>query len=163
MVEEPLAQATDLLGFPGAPFSPGVVAAAAGQVRDACGWHIAPKVVETIEVETGGGTVVLLPSLAVVSVTEVKSGETVLTGWRVASNGVLRRPAGWPATITVTLEHGYAKCPPGLFAVIAEHGQRIKSGAVKSESLSGRSVSLDTSSTSASTDTLARYTLPPRP
>lgn len=164
MVDDPLVSPADMEGFPGAPFSPGVLAAAAGQVRDDCGWHIAPKVTETVSVDTGGGTVALLPSLLVDSVQEVRGEDgTVIEGWKFRPHGVLRRAGGWPEVIEVDFIHGYEKCPPGLLSVIAERAQRIKGGGVKSESLSGRSVSLETAPGSVTDGVLSKYILPGRP
>ena len=164
MVDEPLVQPADMEGFPGAPFSSGVLAAAAGQVRDDCSWHIAPEVTETITVETGGGTVALLPSLNVVSVAEVRTeAGAVIEGWKFRPHGVLRRAGGWPDVIEVDFTHGYKKCPSGLLSVIAERAQRIKGGGVKSESLSGRSVSLETAPGSVTDGVLSKYMLPGRP
>lgn len=164
MVDVALVGSSDLVGFPGAPFSDGVAAAAGGQVRALCGWHVAPVVTETVTVETGGSAVVLLPSLRVVSVSEVRDEDgNVLTGWKVRPNGVLRVPGGWPDVIEVDLEHGHAKCPGELVAVVAEFARSIKAGGVKAESLAGRSVQLDTTPGGVSADILARYTLPERP
>lgn len=164
MVSEPLVSPAEVVGFPGAPFSSGVVSAAAGQVRDDCGWHIAPEVTETITLDTGGGTVVLLPSLNVVSVNEVRREDgTVIEGWKFRPHGVLRRAGGWPDVIEVDFTHGYKACPPGLLSVIAERAQRIRGGGVKAESLSGRSVSLETAPGSVTDGVLSKYMLPGRP
>lgn len=166
MVDQPLVEAADLGEFPGAPFSAAVVAAAAGQVRAEAGWHIAPQVAETVEIETGRSTVALLPSLRVVEVTAVRNAEdgTVLDGWRLsASSGVLTRKAGWPETIEVDLTHGYAKCPAELVSVVADRAQRGKAGLVRQESLGARSVSYAAAADPFHAQVLARYTLPPRP
>lgn len=164
MVDVPLVSAADLTGFPGAPFATAVVDAAAGQVRAECGWHIAPGVTETVTLDPAGSTVVLLPSLQVSSVTAVRAEDgTAITGWKSRPNGVLRYSAGWPETITVDFTHGYAKCPPELVAVIAERANRIKGGGVKSESLAGRSVALDTAQGEVTPEVIARYTIPGRP
>lgn len=160
----PLVSAAELTGFPGAPFVTAVVDAAAGQVRSECGWHIAPVVTETVTLDTGGSTVVLLPSLLVSSVTAVRDEDgVVLTGWKSRPNGVLRYTGGWPEVIQVDITHGYATCPPELIAVVAERAQRIKGGRVKAESLAGRSVSLDTASNQDGSGVIARYTIPGRP
>jgi hypothetical protein len=141
-----------------------VLNAAAGQVRAECDWHIAPEVTETLTLETDCGTVVLLPSLYVKSVDEVRSEDgTVLTGWKWRQNGVLRYKSGWPDVIEVDLVHGYTKCPDELVAVVAERAQRIKGGGVKSESLAGRSVSLEVGPGQVSAEVVARYTRPGRP
>ena len=164
MVDEPLLDPAQVLGFPGAPFPAGVVSAAAGQVRDDCGWHIAPEVTETVTLYTDRGTVALLPSLNVVSVSEVRREDgTVIEGWRVRPNGVLSRAHRWPSVIEVDFVHGYRVCPSGLLSVIAERAQRIRGGGVKAESLSGRSVSLETAPGSVTDGVLSKYMLPGRP
>lgn len=166
MVDEPLVDETALRDYPGAPFLPDVVAGAAGAIRAEAGWHIAPTVTETVEVETGGGVVALLPSLHVVSVDEVRDLDgKVLDGWRVSkSSGVLRRTAGrWPEAIEVDLTHGYAKCPPELLPVVAERAQRGKAGIVRQENIGARSLSLAQNDDPVSGEVLARYALPPRP
>lgn len=158
-----LVNPSDLEGFPGAPFTAGVLAAAEGQVRDACGWHIAPVVSETVTVQ-GGGKVALLPSLFVAEVTSVTDeDDVVLDGWSFRPNGVLKRSTAFPETFKVTFTHGYDACPPSLFPAVAERAQSIRTGGrVKQESLSGRSVSLDLSSGEVA-GALAKYTLPGRP
>lgn len=164
MVDVPLVGSGDLTGFPGAPFSDGVVAAAAGQVRAVCGWHLAPAVAETVALVTGGSAVALLPSLRVVSVQEVRDEDgNVLTGWRFRPNGVLRLPGGWPDVIEVDFTHGHESCPSELVAVVAEFARGIKAGGVKAESLAGRSVQLDTTPGGVSAEVIARYSLPERP
>lgn len=167
MVDQPLVKPEDLVGFPGAPFPPAVVNAAAGAVRGEAEWHIAPEVTETATVETGGARVALLRSLRVVEVTEVRDADTgtVLDGWRVNEHtGVLTRKRGtWPTVIEVDMRHGYEKCPDELLPVIAERAQRTKAGIVSQENIGARSVSLRQNYDPTSAMVLARYMLPPRP
>lgn len=164
MIDAPLVTPAEVTGFPGAPFSSGVVSAAAGQVRDDCGWHIAPVVSETVTLDTGRGTVAILPSLQVVSVSTVRTEDgAIIEGWRVRPNGVLRRASGWPEVIVVDFTHGYEVCPPGLLSVVAERARQIRGGGVKSESLSGRSVSLETAPGSVADGVLSKFMLPGRP
>lgn len=161
---EPLVQATDLQGFPGAPFSDAVVAAASGAIRTEADWHIAPEVTETLELETHLSRVVLLPTLRVKEVTAVRNADDgkVLTDWRVnKSTGVLLKRVGtWPEFIEVDLTHGYAECPPELLPVIAERAQRGAAGLVRQESLGSRSVTYAAEYDPAASGVLARYTLP---
>ncbi|QDF19519.1 head-to-tail adaptor [Arthrobacter phage Kumotta] len=165
MVDRPLLDPTALNGFPGAPFTAGVAAAAAGQIRDECAWHIAPEITETVTIWTDRDAVALLPSLKVKEVLAVRDADgNAVDGWKVKSNGVLRRTSGcWPEEIEVEFTHGYETCPSGLVAVVAERARDIKSGRVKSESLAGRSVSLDTGAGDGSTNAIAKYALPGRP
>lgn len=167
MVDQPLVEALELAGFPGAPFPPAVVAGAAGAVRLEAGWHIAPAVAETVEVETYGNRIALLPTLHVVEVAEVRNIDTgdVIEGWRVnKATGVLTRKHGhWPAVLEVALTHGYEKCPDELLPVIVERAQRGKAGLVRQENIGARSVSYAQQYDATGTGVLARYTLPPRP
>jgi hypothetical protein len=164
MVSDPLVIASDMDGFPGAPFPANVLDSAAGQIRDECGWHIAPTVTETVTLATGGGRVVLLPSLNVSTVVSVTDdGGVALDGWKVTPNGVIRRSSNWPEVIVVQFTHGFPSCPASLKAVIAERAKDIRdAGRVKAESLASRSVALDLGS-SRSESVLAKYTLPGRP
>lgn len=156
-----------LTGFPGAPFNESVIAAAADAVRVDAGWHIAPVVTETIEVDTDCGRVALLPSLKVEDVDGVRDAETgeEISGWRLSKHrGTLTRKSGtWPALIEVDLTHGYAECPPALFPVIAERAQKARAGLAAQESLGSRSVAYRTGYDRVSSGILARFALPPRP
>jgi hypothetical protein len=162
---------TDLADFPGAPFAASLVAAASEQVRRQCGWHIAPLVTETFVVDSDGGRVLLLPTMRLVTVTEVRNiaGSTpeVLTGWRKSPAGMLFRASGWPAgfqTVEVDMQHGYEACPDELLPIIAERCQVFaKDGSVRQESLGSRSVSYGLAEGSASAEVLARFMLPGSP
>lgn len=159
MVDAPLVAPSDVEGFPGAPFSAGVLAAAAGQVRSECGWHVAPVVSETVTVEAGG-SLALLPSLRVVSVEAVRDeAGNVLTGWRFRPNGILKRAGGFPEVIEVDFTHGFDACPPELVGVIADRAQRVKAGQIRQESLGARSVSYAASSDGSLSDAVSRHAL----
>ena len=160
---EPLVDAGALDGFPGAPFDLAVVLAASDSVRHDCGWHIAPEVTETVELESDG-PIVALRSLRVAGVEAVRDAQTneVLTGWQLRRAGVLYRSGGWPRLVEVDLTHGYEVCPHALRPVIAERAAAIaRGGYVRQESLAGRSVTL--AATSEGRDPLAKFQLPPRP
>lgn len=158
-----------LTGFPGAPFPPKVVDAAGAQVRDQCGWHIAPQITETLTVEGDGAATLLLPSLRVIAVTEVRdvtgADPKILDGWRPSPSGVLYRQTRWPVgPIEVDLTHGYDACPDGLLPIIAERAQTFgKDASVRQESLGSRSVSYGQMEGTSSTSVLARYTIPTSP
>lgn len=156
---EPLIQVTDLLGFRGAPFAGNVTQAAAESIRTQCEWHIAPSVEETVKLRAGG-SVVLLPSLHVTAVASVTGNHgTAVTGWEWFPNGVLEKPDGFPAFVTVTFTHGHPTCPVELLPIIAERAVSQASGRIKSEALAGRSVSLEGGYDPASAGVLAKYTL----
>lgn len=155
---------TDMEGFPGAPFAERVLAAAAGSVRDDCGWHIAPSVTETLQLRSTG-PIVLLPSLHVTTVTAVRDADTgePVEGWHLDQRaGVLSRSTSgscWPARLEVDLVHGHAACPASLLPTIAERAAAFaRGGHVRQESLGSRSVSM-----SQLESAVARYALPPRP
>jgi hypothetical protein len=139
-----LASPTDLADFPGAPFSDALVDAAVATLRLEAGWHIAPQVTETITVNASGGTELILPTLHLVNVTEVRdvSGSTpvVLTGWRQSRIGILTRNAGWPRgleVIEVDMVHGYEACPPELWPVIARYVQAAQTKSTVSQTSLG--------------------------
>lgn len=112
----------ELSEFPGAPYSDGMVDIAAASVRAEAGWHIAPEVTETIEVDSYGGTLLIIPSRRIVSVTEIRnmtSSAEVVTGWSRLRGGLYRR-SGWPAgVLEIDLTHGYATTPEDLKPILA--------------------------------------------
>lgn len=152
----------EMVGFPGAPYAEAILQSAGESVRDDCGWHVAPEVTETLELKSTG-PIVLLPSLRVSAVTEVRNADTaeIVEGWHLDKRaGVLSRNAScWPARVEVDLTHGYESCPAGLKPTIAERARAIAAGGyVRQESLGSRSVSMSPLESAA-----ARYALPPRP
>lgn len=119
---------TDLDDFPGAPYPLLIVQAAAESLRRDCGWHIAPEVEETLTVDGTDGRELILPTLRIVAITEIRDvtdpdNPVVLDDWRVANvRGIVYRRIGWPCevgSIEVDLTHGYATCPPELFPEVA--------------------------------------------
>lgn|GEM_PF-1144802 len=146
----PLIDALDLEEYPGAPFSDAIVDSAVGTVRDVAGWHIAPQVTETLSLNSDGGRILLLPTMRIVSVTEVRDMSDpdrprVLTGWRKSSRlGALSLAQGWPCgfeSVEVDLVHGYAECPRSLLPVLADlAGLMSVSGSVVQESSGQESV-----------------------
>lgn len=163
MTDIPLAESEELLGFKGAPFTPVVIQGAAESIRDDCGWHIAPEITETLKVR-GGGTVLLLPTLHLVSIASIKTsaGADVL-GFDFFDNGVVERLRGFPRVVEVTFTHGYSKCPPALLGVVAERASTGSYGRVRQESLGSRSVSLESGYDSVGAGTVQKYALPRRP
>jgi hypothetical protein len=160
-----LADETDLTDFPGAPFPAGKVLSACEAIRREAGWHIAPSVTETLTLDSEGGPLLVLPTLYLTAVTEVRdmtgSEPQVLTGWRLSRKGLLSGcwfPAGFSA-VEVDVTHGYDACPPELFPVIADWTARR----VMQESLGSRSVAYSADGDSPIASTLARFKLPSRP
>lgn len=150
-------------------------------VRSVCGWHIAPKLVETVTLRSEGETALVLPTLKLHAVLSVErwTGTTwePMTGAEDVDNWSARscciyRASGFPrGTIRVTMEHGYETLPPALLQGL----QRLLSGrpgpgAVAAEGLPGHTLTLDTSgpfhatlASFVSSGSLSRFKLGPRP
>jgi hypothetical protein len=169
MVDEPLLSEGDLGGFPGAPYTAQQATAAAAGVRTLCGWHIAPQVSETVVLDSDGGPLLLLPTLKLVEVAEVRdlTGDEprAIEGWRSSSAGMLYRRGGWPrgfGAVEVTMTHGHEVCPPELVPEVAARAQAAKRDqSVSQETLGSRSVSLR--ERAVASPVLERHMLPPRP
>lgn len=160
---EPMATASSLAGFNGGPFTDAVVAAAGDSIRDQCGWHIAPEATTTMKFR-GDGRLILLPTLRLTDLTSVKDRDgNLVEGVDWFENGILERADGFPSYVEVTFRHGYRTTPRSLLPILAERASASARGRVKSESLAGRSVSLDGGYDPLSEGTLAAYTLPGRP
>lgn len=95
---------------------------AEADVRDYCGWHIAPSRDETITVDGSGGRILDLPSLYVTDVASVTEDGTLLETttyvWR--EWGVIERlGCSWgTGKIEVELTHGYSPVPPNITGVV---------------------------------------------
>lgn len=159
-----LVAADELVGFPGAPFPANTVAAATGQIRRICGWHIAPTIVETLVLDHDGSGVLHLPSLHVLDVVSVRDltgrDPRDLSGWRWSGAGMVEGyfPRGF-RSVEVVVEHGYETCPDDLLPVVAARTQRR----AMQESLGSRSVSYSVDGDRAVESTLDSYMLGPRP
>lgn len=125
----------DLVGFADGIDSADDLAAAGAAVRAECGWHIAPRVTETVTLDGDGGNLLVLPSLHVVTVTAVTDADDVaLDDWSLSSLGLLERTGCrlWPkgyGSVKVTLTHGLTKAPPDLVAVVVELARELKASA----------------------------------
>ncbi|WP_410877364.1 hypothetical protein [Nocardia sp. A7] len=95
-------------------------------IRDYCGWHIAPSITQTLTLDGPGRRTLLLPSLYVTAITAVTEDGTAVPAdqfdW--SEKGMLRHRSGlwtdrWRG-ITVTLTHGYDQAPAGVIGVIAD-------------------------------------------
>lgn len=122
-----LVSPTDLTDFPGAPFADALVDAAATEIRNVAGWHIAPEQTDTVTLDGTLQQVLVLPTLKIGTVSEVRdvTGDTaeVLTGWEVRRDSMLYRQVGWPCrlqSIEVDVTHGHPTIPDDLMDVIAE-------------------------------------------
>lgn len=95
-------------------------------IRDFCGWHIAPSITQTLTLDGPGRRTLLLPSLHVTSIAEVTEDGTAVPAdqfdW--SEKGMLRRRSGvwsdrWRG-ITVELTHGHTSAPAGVLGVIVD-------------------------------------------
>lgn len=159
-----LTSPTALLGFPGAPFSASVVSSAGGQVRDTCGWHIAPTLTQTVRIAPTKNLLFLrtMKLLDVVSVTDRDGNEVEVDDFDEGTGivSLKRAPRG---RVAVEFEHGYEDCPPALLSVVAERAARIKAGTARQESLGSRSISIAAVPDVTSDEVIARYRLGGRP
>ena len=162
----PLTTAAELADYPGSPYLETLVSSAAASVRDEAGWHIAPLVTETLVLDSQGGRRLILPSLQIDSVAEVRdvTGDTpaVLEGWRLSRRACfLYLEKGWPtgvAAVEVDLTHGCEACPEDLLAVVAERVQQLTVHAgVAQESLAGRSMTANRQPSPAAAAIIDRY------
>lgn len=100
-----------------------VWAAALGAVRGYCGWHVAPSITEAVQVEGGGG-LLLLPSLhvtAVLSITDEDERDVPLAGVRKPRrNGILRGPFRDGCMYTAQITHGYDETPAEVVAIVTD-------------------------------------------
>lgn len=140
----------DLADFPGAPFPPTVVDAAVGALRGDAGWHIAPEREETLLVDSEGGCKLLLPTMRLTAVAEVRNmlpdTPEVIENWRKSVRGTLSlRWSAWPCgdeSVEVDITHGYTETPPELLIVVAQYCQFITTNStVRQESAGGESIS----------------------
>lgn len=167
----PLATPADLAGFPGAPFTADIIAAASAGIRRRAGWHIAPSATETIVLDTRGGPFLLLPTLHLTEVTEVRDvtedAPVVMDGWRFNRGGDLYRRRGWAPdfqSVEVDIKHGFTATPADLFAAIAQVAQAIKiNTSVRQETAGAESVAyaIALADAAAASATPARLVLPP--
>jgi hypothetical protein len=104
------------------------VLAAEDQVRDYCGWHIAPSRTETLTLDGTGTAILLLPTVYVTAITSiVENGVTILGtpnyGYTWSEGGLVERiGAYWTwkrRAISITLTHGYPVCPASVRREVA--------------------------------------------
>lgn len=163
--EEPLADAEDLAGHHGGPFSSDVLAVAGDTIRDLCGWHIAPITEETLTIRTRGVTTVTLPTLHVQDLIKVEDAMTgqPITGCHVYADGVLECVRPFPQAIRVTINHGFNSCPKSLTGVIAEQARAVSRQKVRAESIGGRSITLAVGADPLAGPLIDRYRVRARP
>lgn len=121
MVTDPLAAAP-------AGLDPAAWDAACRAVRTYCGWHVAPSVTQTLVLDGPGGSLLMLPSLLVTDVAEVKNAGTVVADPEWSAAGMVRAHR-WTTRfrgVEVTLTHGYEECPEDVLAVLTHMAEQSK-------------------------------------
>lgn len=150
--------------------------AACRAVRDYCGWHVAPSVSHTLTLDGPGGTLLVLPSLRVTDVAEVTNDGTALTDPEWSEAGMVRT-GRWTQRfrgVTVTLTHGYDKCPEDILEVLRHMvGQRsalASFGPAQTQGAGPFSMQMPTATLAGAVGlsgqhrgVLDKYRLPPRP
>lgn len=115
--------------LPGNPFTQTQVDAALAAVRRAAGWHIAPAVTETIELDVRPcWSHLQLPTLELVAVVEIRDANTAevipATEYRVSRKlCTIKRDRAWPVgyeTVSVDFTHGHSELPDELLQVLAD-------------------------------------------
>lgn len=140
-------------------------------VRAWCGWHVAPSRTETVEVESDGASVMLLPSLHVTGVSEVRDEDAEVVSsdsykWR--KNGIVRG-CWWKCNelYEFDITHGYDDMPLELQQIIDDLNASGVGSTVTRETsgpFSREFGSADLESQPISVRSIiSRYKLPPRP
>ncbi len=99
-------------------------------VHGYCGWHISPRLTQTIKVDGDGSRHLWLPSLKVDDVTEVKSDGVTLDpesyDWSESGYLELRcgRFSSRPRGVEVTLDHGHVFTPGSVMEVVVSIAAR---------------------------------------
>lgn len=153
-----LVQGDQLVGFAGAPYHPSAIDAAVGALRAECEWHIAPPRVDTWTIRTGGQDTIVLRTLNVEAIQAIAPAVDPAQVHDLG-DGVLHLPGGWPHVVTITVSHGFEVCPPELLPLIAGRARAGVAGRVRSESIGGRSVTLESGADPAADAVLSKYML----
>jgi hypothetical protein len=99
---------------------------AISNIREACGWHIAPSFTETVTLDGPGRSVLRLDSLHVTAVESVTENGRELVEWtdyEWSAKGTMRRRGCWTDRyrgIVVEFTHGYDTLPAELAALILD-------------------------------------------
>lgn len=110
-----------LVSFAVGGLSDELVDVAAAAVRRDLGWHLVPRITETIAVESHGGHLLWLPTRSLPGAPVVVSGvQSGIDHWHQLP-GALWSPEPWPiGYVSVTLAHGLAACPADLLPLLAQ-------------------------------------------
>lgn len=150
----------------------GAWGAAVSALRQACGWHVAPVVMSTARVRVEGG-VIVLPSLRVTRVVEVKWRGEVIDPARYE---LMPEPVVYlrghslsrePVVVEVTFEHGYDEMPGELVSLLGAAASRGSAGSLVTQvgqvKFGGSGILPGAAEAMAAAPALARYRLGPRP
>lgn len=150
----------------------GAWGAAVSALRQACGWHVAPVVMSTTRVRVEGG-VIVLPSLRVTRVVEVKWRGEVIDPARYE---LMPEPVIYlrghslsrePVVVEVTFEHGYDEMPGELVSLLGAAASRGSAGSLVTQvgqvKFGGSGILPGAAEAMAAAPALARYRLGPRP
>ncbi len=106
-------------------YDPKAVLAAEDQVRDFCGWHVAPSRTETITLDGSGTNLLLLPSTHVTAISSISENGVALAAayYSWSEDGVVEKLYGcWTRkrrAVQVSLTHGYPTCPAAIRREVA--------------------------------------------
>lgn len=150
----------------------GAWGAAVSALRQACGWHVAPVVTSTARVRVEGG-VIVLPSLRVTRVVEVKIRGQVIDPSRYE---LMPEPVIYlrghslsrePVVVEVTFEHGYDEMPGELLSLLGAAASRGSAGSLVTQvgqvKFGGSGILPGAAEAMAAAPALARYRLGSRP
>lgn len=150
----------------------GAWGAAVSALRQACGWHVAPVVTSTARVRVEGG-VIVLPSLRVTRVVEVKWRGQFIDPSRYE---LMPEPVIYlrghalsrePVVVEVTFEHGYDEMPGELLSLLGAAASRGSAGSLVTQvgqvKFGGSGILPGAAEAMAAAPALARYRLGPRP
>jgi hypothetical protein len=101
--------------------------AASGLVRLSCGWNISRETVTEQLLDGSGATILFLPTLHLVDVTEVLIDGTAVTDYRKSAMGALYRAAGWPwgfENISASYVDGLDPVPAEVKALVVNMAAR---------------------------------------
>lgn len=151
----------------------GAWGAALSALRQACGWHVAPVTASTARVRVEGG-VIVLPSLRVTRVVEVKIRGQVIdpSRYELMPEPVIHlrgRSPSWgpPVVAEVTFEHGYDDMPDELMSLLGAAASRGSAGSLVTQvgqvKFGGSGILPGAAEAMAASPALARYRLGPRP
>lgn len=135
-----------------------------------CGWHVAPVKTTACQLDSDGAPLVVLPTLRLLRIHEVRIAGEPVSGFQTSQSGMLRLrdvpPVGL-GVVAVTMAHGYDDDVLAPLVTAMIEASKAPAGA-KSQTAGPFSVSYDAGVTLAALTaeqraTLDTYRLGPRP